>query len=133
MGFQLGLFSANTESGLAITTAPAGKPLTITADVRAPAGVKWVRLRYRGVNQQLDYQTLPLEPGDTLVFYTDGVTEAFNPQKVMFGDGRLIEHLRHQPGARAADTVASVLGAVRQYAGDHPQSDDIAIVAVRYG
>jgi hypothetical protein len=45
-----------------ITTAPAGKPLTITAMVRAPTGVKWVRLRYRGVNQQLDYQTLPLEP-----------------------------------------------------------------------
>jgi hypothetical protein len=45
-----------------ITTAPAGKPLPITAEVRAPAGVKWVRLRYRGVNQQLDYQTLALEP-----------------------------------------------------------------------
>jgi hypothetical protein len=45
-----------------ITTAPAGKPLTITAEVRGPVGVKWVRLRYRGVNQQLDYQTLPLEP-----------------------------------------------------------------------
>jgi hypothetical protein len=45
-----------------VATAPAGKPLTITAEVRAPAGVKWVRLRYRGVNQQLDYQTLPLEP-----------------------------------------------------------------------
>jgi hypothetical protein len=44
-----------------VTAAPAGKPLTITAEVRAPAGVKWVRLRYRAVNQQVDYQTLPME------------------------------------------------------------------------
>jgi len=45
-----------------VTSAPAGQPLTITADVRASGGVKWVRLRYRSVNQHLDYQTLPLLP-----------------------------------------------------------------------
>jgi hypothetical protein len=45
-----------------VTRAPAGKPLTITAEVHATAGVKWVRLRYRAVNQQLDYETLALEP-----------------------------------------------------------------------
>ena len=45
-----------------VTSAPAWQPLTITADVRASGGVKWVRLRYRSVNQHLDYQTLPLLP-----------------------------------------------------------------------
>jgi hypothetical protein len=43
-----------------VTTAPTGKPLTITAEVRDPSGVKWVRLRYRSVNQQQDYRTLPM-------------------------------------------------------------------------
>jgi len=43
-----------------VTTAPASKPLTITAEVRDPSGVKWVRLRYRSVNQQQDYRTLPM-------------------------------------------------------------------------
>ena len=43
-----------------VTTASAGKPLSITADVRDPSGVKWVRLRYRSVNQHQDYQTLPM-------------------------------------------------------------------------
>jgi hypothetical protein len=43
-----------------VTTAAAGKPLAITAEVRDPSGVKWVRLRYRSVNQQQDYQTLPM-------------------------------------------------------------------------
>ena len=45
-----------------ITHAPAGKPLAITAEVRDPAGIKWVRLRYRSVNQHQDYRTLPMLP-----------------------------------------------------------------------
>ena len=43
-----------------VAAALAGKPLTITAEVRDPAGVKWVRLRYRSVNQHQDYRTLPM-------------------------------------------------------------------------
>jgi len=38
----------------------AAHPLRITAAVSDPAGVKWVRLRYRGVNQHFDYRTLPM-------------------------------------------------------------------------
>jgi len=45
-----------------IASAPAGKPITISADVRDPSGVKWVRLRYRSVNQQQNYRTLPMQP-----------------------------------------------------------------------
>jgi hypothetical protein len=45
-----------------ITRAPAGKPLKVAATVRDPSGVKWVRLRYRGVNQMFDYRTLPMLP-----------------------------------------------------------------------
>jgi hypothetical protein len=43
-----------------VTSAPAGKPLTINAVVNDPSGVKWVRLRYRDVNQYEDYRTLPM-------------------------------------------------------------------------
>jgi hypothetical protein len=43
-----------------IATAPAGKALTIAAEVRAPSGVKWVRVRYRSVTQFEDFQTLPM-------------------------------------------------------------------------
>jgi len=45
-----------------VAKSPAGKPITITAQVRDPAGVKWVRLRYRGLNQHQDYRTLPMLP-----------------------------------------------------------------------
>ncbi len=50
----------------AIAMAPASRPLRVTAQVRDPSGVKWVRLRYRSVNQQQDYRSLPMLPsGET--------------------------------------------------------------------
>jgi len=45
-----------------VTSAPAEKPLTITAEVRDPSGVKSVRLRYRSVSQYQDYRTLDMSP-----------------------------------------------------------------------
>ncbi len=45
-----------------IASAPAERPLTVAATVRDPAGVKWVRLRYRSVTQFDDYRTLEMEP-----------------------------------------------------------------------
>ena len=45
-----------------VTTAPVGKPLTISAQVSDPSGIKWVRLRYRSVNQHRDYRALPMLP-----------------------------------------------------------------------
>jgi len=75
---------------------------------------------------------IKLQPGDTLVFYTDGVTEAFNSAEVLFGEHRLTEYLGKRPPQKAADTVAGLLEAVRQYAGDHPQSDDITVLGMHY-
>jgi hypothetical protein len=46
----------------AVTTASVGQPLTVTAEVSDPEGVKWLRLRYRSVNQHQDYRTLPMLP-----------------------------------------------------------------------
>ncbi|MCX5683969.1 MAG: hypothetical protein NT049_09825, partial [Planctomycetota bacterium] len=52
-----------------ITTAPAEKPLAITARVTDPSGVKWVRLRYRSVNQYQDFKTLPMLPAGEAGMY----------------------------------------------------------------
>jgi hypothetical protein len=45
-----------------VTSVPVGKPLTVSAKVSAPAGIKWVRLRGRSVNQEHEYQTMPMLP-----------------------------------------------------------------------
>lgn len=45
-----------------VTQAPFAQPLTLTATISSPAGIKWARVRYRPVNQRLDYATIPLLP-----------------------------------------------------------------------
>ena len=43
-----------------VETAPTGQAVTVSVRVKAPAGIKWVRLQYRAVNQYLDFETLPM-------------------------------------------------------------------------
>ncbi len=76
-------------------------------------------------------QSVELQPNDLVVFYTDGVTEAFNAADDLFGDAQLLAALAHQSGHTAAETTAALLKSVREHAGAHPQSDDIAILALR--
>lgn len=75
-------------------------------------------------------ETVQFDPGDTLVLFTDGVTEAINAQERQFGD----EGLRNALGAvadRSAGKIVSALaGAVRRHAGSALQADDFTILAV---
>ena len=76
-------------------------------------------------------EALEFRPGDALVFYTDGVTEAFNTEGEQFGERRLLEHLAKVTGQPADQTVGGTFAAVRAFAGNRSQSDDITILAVR--
>ncbi len=76
-------------------------------------------------------QSTQLQPGDSVVFYTDGVTEAFNAAGELFGEVRLLENLAGPANRGAAETTEVLLKSVRAHAGTHPQSDDIAILTVR--
>jgi sigma-B regulation protein RsbU (phosphoserine phosphatase) len=76
-------------------------------------------------------QSLQLFPGDLVVFYTDGVTEAFNAAGSSYGESRLLEELAGRSGHTATGAAEGLLRSVRAYAGTHPQSDDIAILALR--
>lgn len=88
-----------------------------------------------GVDDATPYrgEEIRLQPGDTLVVYTDGVTEAFNPAEELYGDERLLAHLSRAVGPHARATVEDLLADVRRHAAGAPQSDDIAIVALRWG
>ncbi len=81
---------------------------------------------------EITSETMDLAPGDKLVLYTDGVTEAFNPEGKMFGNDRLLECLADKPGQNAAQTVAGLLDVVRGFAAGAAQSDDITILTVGY-
>lgn len=75
-------------------------------------------------------QSMRLEPGDRLLLYTDGVTEAFNESKELLGEPRLLDQLSRDTGVSASDAVRCALAAVRSHAGQQPQSDDIAMIAL---
>ena len=72
-----------------------------------------------------------LNPGDTLLLYTDGVTEAFDDRDEMYSDERLVEVLAGMRPAGATVTTQELLRSVQDFAGNHGQSDDITIVALR--
>lgn len=75
--------------------------------------------------------SLTLKPGDVLLLYTDGVTEAMNAQRELFGDERLAAVLRdnHQHGPQAI--IDAILAAVGAFAGGQSQADDITMVVVK--
>jgi sigma-B regulation protein RsbU (phosphoserine phosphatase) len=75
---------------------------------------------------------LALRPGDAMVLYTDGVTEAQAETGGAFTVERLVELLSGGKALSAAALAERVLGAVREFAGRAPQSDDIAVLALRY-
>jgi sigma-B regulation protein RsbU (phosphoserine phosphatase) len=77
-------------------------------------------------------ETQPLEPGETFVLFTDGVSEAFSADGELFGEERLLAHLHASPGRTARETTQCVLDAVRRHAAGARQSDDITVVAVRH-
>ena len=74
---------------------------------------------------------LNLRSGDSLVFYTDGVSEAFNLQDECYGDERLLGDTGALGGQPAAAITNGLLQKVRAFAGTAPQSDDIAILTLR--
>ena len=81
---------------------------------------------------EIDSETLTLQTGETLVLFTDGVSEAFDPNQELFGEERLLAHLQTALGSNARETSVGVLDAVRRHANGAKQSDDITVVAVRY-
>jgi len=75
-------------------------------------------------------RTEQLCPGDSLVFYTDGVTEAFNHEGLMFGEERLHDMVRLHGSTDAQALVSVIFDSVVDFAGTAPQSDDITLAAL---
>ena len=85
-----------------------------------------------GVFPGVEYgqSSVSLSPGDCLVLYTDGVTEAMNADGEEFGMDRLQSVFAETRPATAEEANQAVFKAVHDFAGETPQSDDITCVAV---
>ena len=73
-----------------------------------------------------------LEPGDRLLLYTDGVSEAANPSGELYGEARLLALMRDLPtGLGCKEALARILGEVRQFMRQSEADDDITMVMAR--
>ncbi|MFA6226478.1 MAG: SpoIIE family protein phosphatase [Methanoregula sp.] len=74
---------------------------------------------------------LDLEPGDLIVMYTDGVTEAFNIRDEEFGEERLADYIKNHRDDPVQKILDGLIAEIRTFSGSAPQSDDITLVVVR--
>jgi serine phosphatase RsbU (regulator of sigma subunit) len=72
-----------------------------------------------------------LMPGDTLLLFSDGLSEAENSSSQDFGEDRLVESMVGERHRRPEDLLEFMLGSVRDFAGTQPQSDDITALVLR--
>ncbi len=75
---------------------------------------------------------IQLGPGDEIFLYTDGVTEAENRRRELFGKDRLKKVLDQSRAVSVVDRIGEVMNAVRGFAVSAPQADDITILGIRY-
>jgi serine phosphatase RsbU (regulator of sigma subunit)/predicted ester cyclase len=73
-----------------------------------------------------------LATGDTLLMFSDGVTEARNANDEEFGEARLIAHTEEHVARSPAEFLDGILGALREFVGPTHQSDDITVAVTRY-
>ena len=88
-----------------------------------------------GLLPDYEYQqkTVTVEPGETLVLYTDGVTEAMNADEEEFGVERLQDIFTESYPREAHAITQLIFDAVDEFAGDTPQSDDVTCLTLCRG
>ena len=72
-----------------------------------------------------------LKPGDRIVMYTDGITEAMDTKEEEFGEERLQNTIQKWPDLSAQDLMDKIGSEVKHYSEGAPQADDITMVVLK--
>ena len=143
--------SADLESEMFVTVAafsldPARHRLRVVRAGHEPVVVvresgEIVRLQPRGTalglagvaifENSLAEEEFSLQPHDTILMYTDGVTEAQNAEREEFGYARIEDLARRHAGRPPRELVEEIIRAVTEFAQGGPQHDDITLLVVR--
>lgn len=116
---------------LSFSNAGHDNPFLLSADGRAQ------RLRTGGVVLSIledfpyEEETVSLGPGDILVIYSDGITEAANSSEVQFGEERLSKVIQEHRGETASGLIECIIREAKAFAGGMPQADDMTVVVVK--
>ena len=73
-----------------------------------------------------------MAPGDTLIFYSDGITDLQDADGEFYGDERFLLSLKGFAGKNPTDIVNAVMDEVGKFKGTANQADDVTVVAVRW-
>jgi serine phosphatase RsbU (regulator of sigma subunit) len=79
----------------------------------------------------LEQNTIRLNPGDSVIFFTDGVTEAFSAGEEYYGDERLLQVVRGYGGESVRGLVEAIELSVIEFVGEAPASDDLTLLVIR--
>ena len=87
-----------------------------------------------GLVEQSPYASgrIVLAPGEALLLYTDGITEAMDLTNTLYSDQRLAEFLETHRGSAPRQIIGDLVSDVRHFTGEAPQSDDITVLALLY-
>jgi serine phosphatase RsbU (regulator of sigma subunit) len=140
-----GLFRRAVEARFLTTIygmlSPDGRFLYTNAGHNAPilvSGETVRRLEVGGLvlglfeHASFDEETLTLKPGDIIVSFSDGLTEALNTAGDEFGDGHLVERVQAHKDKSPEALLDALVADVRAFCGEATQSDDMTVVLVRY-
>ena len=83
-------------------------------------------------DMEYDVHKIVLHPGDTILLYTDGVTEAMNGREELFEESRLESSLQRLNGAPLKEMLEGINADLMQFADGAPQADDITMLALQY-
>ena len=78
------------------------------------------------------FWSFELKPGDRLFVYTDGVAEAMNSERELFGTDRLLEVLNSDQNASPQMVLDNVTNGINAFVGDAEQFDDITMLGFAY-
>lgn len=81
-------------------------------------------------DDRLEETTLPLDEGDTIFTYTDGIMDSLNKNDQEFGMDRLLETLADKRAVPVQEIIETILQRIAKFVGDRPQQDDMTMLAI---
>lgn len=124
----------DTENGnIGLCSAGQTQPILLPAGDADPSLVETVGDTFPlGILDEAEYEETPLQinPGDKIVFYTDGIVEAMDKNEEMYGFERLHEIVKASQAEAAEDLMNDIIKDVSDFTGNVPQHDDLTIIVV---
>ena len=121
------------DGSVGLCSAGQTQPLLLSAKTAEPTLVETVGDTFPlGILDEANYEEtqLQMEPGDKVVYYTDGIVEAMNKHEDMYGFERLHEVVKSSPAETAEALMNDIIRSVSDFTGAAPQHDDLTIIVV---